>query len=846
MVKTVNEKSGVGAINECGICGPVPAKPSVKGGQQQANLFEEAMQQQANTFWIRCDLCSRCRWYHGKCVNVEEYESALIDEFHCGCCTVTKGPTTMKQVLLDHRYSFEDATQMNKPTQIGTKRFIEEFKKKSESIPLATEEHVITVEDGYKFAETFNRKDVWKQLYLISSVDGLGLQLPEKGFSLKNCVDVVGVNRMVDTIDVYKQHTYQMSFGRFYELFMAKERPRLYNILSLEFSNSKLSKIVQPPKLVAELSWVRKFWAQGDTPISHMITSKSILNQHLKAKPEVELFCLVGMKDSYTDFHIDFGGSSVWYHVFEGQKVFYVVAPTEENLIRFTDYQNSWSRTELFFGDLVPKGSIFKVVVNAGETLMIPAGWIHAVWTPCDSLVFGGNFLHSLNIEMQLRIYEMEVFLETDDRFMFPSFELVNWYAAACLLKLFTEANTRKEVVEPSLVSGANALVTSLSRWIARDEAANGDLSGSRWCKVFRRLKRKIELYETTYNRSSKSKAGAEKDESAKSKQFASLSSGEVTNEGEEMDQGEENVIRQPFNKEVDVLSDFKIENKIYDCVVEVSPIKIPKELAFVHENCNNVEVDGAGSMKKRKMLDEQSEDDGRSVQTGASHNTTDGTTNGKQKMDAIELTNNLAEEEMQESHMSMSSRRRTQERTPEATAWVATMAVKPVVLDSHFSLETVGTPTAKKIPPPHEGVASVNGQVEKAVNDPMAEVIIEQSQTFGTPTARNIAPSHEDVASVSYQVEKAVNDPMAEVIIEQSQTVGTRTTKNIPPPREDMASVSHPVEKTVNDVVAKGLIKQSHFLFSSVTGKSSANSKKKKKASTARQRIARKLNIKY
>lgn len=55
--------------------------------------------------------------------------------------------------------------------------------------------------------------------------------------------------------------------------------------------------------------------------------------------------------------------------------------------------------------------------------------------------------------------------------------------------------------------------------------------------------------------------------------------------------------------------------------------------------------------------------------------------------MDAIELTNNLAEEEMQESHMSMSSRRRTQERTPEATAWVATMAVKPVVLDSHFSL---------------------------------------------------------------------------------------------------------------------------------------------------------------
>lgn len=31
------------------------------------------------------------------------------------------------------------------------------------------------------------------------------------------------------------------------------------------------------------------------------------------------------------------------------------------------------------------------------------AGWIHAVLTPVDCLAFGGNFLHSLNIEMQLK-----------------------------------------------------------------------------------------------------------------------------------------------------------------------------------------------------------------------------------------------------------------------------------------------------------------------------------------------------------------------------------------------------------------------------------------------------------
>lgn len=35
-------------------------------------------------------------------------------------------------------------------------------------------------------------------------------------------------------------------------------------------------------------------------------------------------------------------------------------------------------------------------------------GWIHAVYTPEDTLVFGGNFLHSFNIPMQLNIYSIE------------------------------------------------------------------------------------------------------------------------------------------------------------------------------------------------------------------------------------------------------------------------------------------------------------------------------------------------------------------------------------------------------------------------------------------------------
>lgn len=40
--------------------------------------------------------------------------------------------------------------------------------------------------------------------------------------------------------------------------------------------------------------------------------------------------------------------------------------------------------------------------------LVLDAGWIHAVYTPVDSLVFGGNFLHSFNIDQQMRVAEIE------------------------------------------------------------------------------------------------------------------------------------------------------------------------------------------------------------------------------------------------------------------------------------------------------------------------------------------------------------------------------------------------------------------------------------------------------
>lgn len=57
--------------------------------------------------------------------------------------------------------------------------------------------------------------------------------------------------------------------------------------------------MVEAPRVAKELDWVNFVWPEDSEFV----------------KPAVQKYCLIGMKDSYTDFHIDFGGTSVWYHI---------------------------------------------------------------------------------------------------------------------------------------------------------------------------------------------------------------------------------------------------------------------------------------------------------------------------------------------------------------------------------------------------------------------------------------------------------------------------------------------------------------------------------------------------
>lgn len=175
--------------------------------------------------------------------------------------------------------------------------------------------------------------------------------------------------------------------------------------------------------------------------------------------PKVQKYCLMSVGGCYTDWHIDFGGTSVWYHVLRGSKVFFLAPPSDTNILSF----EKWSKGEqegTFFGDMCSDCTMVTLV--AGNTFMIPTGWIHAVYTPEDSLVFGGNFVHGFNVEGQFQIAKLENRLRVPQRYRFPFYEELMWYYAIWLKKRLECGGLKLSTFE---ISGAQALIAQLQVW---------------------------------------------------------------------------------------------------------------------------------------------------------------------------------------------------------------------------------------------------------------------------------------------------------------------------------------------------------------------------------------------
>ena len=243
-----------------------------------------------------------------------------------------------------------------------------------------------------------------------------------------------------------------------------KTRPRtlqrVLNQISLEFSMTPFAKYVKSPKFVRDIDWIDNVWPQE--------------RRRQQDYPRVQYYCLTSTAGCFTDFHIDFGGTSVWYHILSGRKVFLLIPPNKNNVKLYEAWLCRKDQNDIFFPDM--KGvdeetgaeivvvDCARMVLEEGQTFIIPTGWIHAVYTPVDSLVLGGNFLHGLDIKGQLDIHCLETRTRVPSRFRFPSFVQLMFYAGKEYFKRLKEPH-KFGMVHGEELGALGELVNALRSW---------------------------------------------------------------------------------------------------------------------------------------------------------------------------------------------------------------------------------------------------------------------------------------------------------------------------------------------------------------------------------------------
>ena len=119
-------------------------------------------------------------------------------------------------------------------------------------------ESVITRLSGHQLTAEYLYQNGFTRPILITNRDGLDLTLPSRTIGLNEINELVGKtnrpasvvlahfsrlsagpDRHIDIIDCEKQVTYKMSFDDYIEYFESFERNKIYNVLSLEISNTK-------------------------------------------------------------------------------------------------------------------------------------------------------------------------------------------------------------------------------------------------------------------------------------------------------------------------------------------------------------------------------------------------------------------------------------------------------------------------------------------------------------------------------------------------------------------------------------------------------------------------------
>ncbi|KAI9216555.1 hypothetical protein BC828DRAFT_393319 [Blastocladiella britannica] len=424
--------------------------------------------------YIQCDLQSATAqepqqpcaiWYHLKCVGIAPRDLAKIAQYHCARCTNNDGnhrllDTAGAEISPHTRRSGTQIAYDMLDSATSSGSTMDDPEKWTRMLELCTRrgkivEHAVpVVPASHVTAARLSQSPLFSAPFAVTeSPLLLGMNVPEGGLTVEDIASSVGHDFPVEVIDVATQSSLGMPLGRFAALFVSPRRHQILNVISLEFSTSSLADRLARPLAVRELDLVNRYWPPD--------------RRNAGDWPRVQNYLLMGMAGSYTDFHIDFAGTSVFYHVMRGAKTFYFIPPTVDNLGKYAAWLDSDNDASL----ALSVDRCLRVTVTAGSTLFIPSGWIHAVYTPEDATVYGGNFLHCGELDKQLCVHQLELGANIDSKFLFPNFNPLMWYTLA---GLFPNTGSNTEWTPPPAchAHGVLAVAAYLTRDLAQPKGS--------------------------------------------------------------------------------------------------------------------------------------------------------------------------------------------------------------------------------------------------------------------------------------------------------------------------------------------------------------------------------------
>nr|CAD7427099.1 unnamed protein product [Timema monikensis] len=113
---------------------------------------------------------------------------------------------------------------------------------------------------GIDFNLAYLQKHGFNMPLLFRDKAGLGLRVPSSNFSVNDVRMCVGSRRVLDVMDVNTQKNVEMTMKEWQKYYEDTNKDKLLNVISLEFSHTKLEYYVQTPTVVRQIDWVDCVW----------------------------------------------------------------------------------------------------------------------------------------------------------------------------------------------------------------------------------------------------------------------------------------------------------------------------------------------------------------------------------------------------------------------------------------------------------------------------------------------------------------------------------------------------------------------------------------------------------